>query len=43
MKDTMKLIIEIPDAMHKKLKLKALQDDTTLKEMITPLLERLVK
>ena len=43
MKEMMKLIIDIPDTMHKKLKMKALQEDTTLKDMITPLLEKLVK
>ena len=38
-----KLIIEIPKYIHKKLKMKALHDNTTLKDIITPLLERLVK
>ncbi len=42
MKDTMKLFIEIPDDLHKKLKMKALKDDTTLKAMILPILQKLV-
>ena len=39
----MKLIIEIPNELHKKLKMKALLNDTTLKDMILPSLEELVK
>ena len=39
----MKFIIEIPDDLHKKLKMKALQEDTTLKDLVIPQLEKLVK
>ena len=38
----MKLFIEIPDDLHKKLKMKALKDDTTLKDLILPVLQKLV-
>jgi len=41
--DRMKLIIEIPNELHKKLKMKALTNDTTLKDMILPSLEKLAQ
>jgi len=43
MKNGVKFIIEIPDTLHKKLKMKALQEEITLKDMVLPLLEKLVR
>ncbi len=39
----MKLIVDIPDALHTKLKVKAAQDNTTIKELVTNAIEKLVK
>ena len=39
----MKLIVEIPEDLHLKLKQKALDNRITLRDMITPVLEKLVK
>jgi len=40
---TTKLIIEIEDDLHTKLKHKAIDQQTTLRDMIIPVLEKLVK
>lgn len=37
------LIIEISDDLHRKLKVKSANDDISLKDMVTPILEKLVK
>ena len=37
-----KLIIDISSQLHKELKVKALQNNTTLKDMILPILQKLV-
>lgn len=34
-----KLIVEIPDDLHKKLKFAALEKDTTVKELVTKILQ----
>lgn len=39
----MQLIVDISDELHAKLKIKAIHEKTTLKELVTPALERLVK
>lgn len=40
---TTKLIIEIEDELHTKLKHKAIDEKTTLRELVIPVLEKLVK
>jgi len=37
--ECMKLTVHIPDDLHKKLKLQAVKDDTTIKDLIIDLLE----
>lgn len=39
----MQLIIDIPEDLHSRLKIKAIQEKTTLKDLVTPVLEKLVK
>jgi predicted HicB family RNase H-like nuclease len=39
----MKLIVRIPDELHKKLKVKAAQEGTTMTDMVVKCLERIVK
>jgi predicted HicB family RNase H-like nuclease len=39
----MKLIVRIPDELHKKLKVKAAQDGTTMTDMVVKCLEKMVK
>ena len=39
----MKLIVRIPDELHKKLKVKAAQDGTTMTDLVIGCLEKLVK
>jgi len=39
----MKLIVEIPEELHRKLKVKSAQDGITIKELVTIQLEKIVK
>lgn len=39
----MKLIVEIPDELHRQLKVKAAQEGTTMKELVLTCLEKIVK
>ena len=39
----MKLIVEISDELHDKIKHKALDSKVTIRELVTPVLEKLVK
>jgi len=39
----MQLIVEITDELHSKLKIKAINEKKSLKELVTPALERIVK
>lgn len=42
-KDTIALKVDIPKALHKQLKLRALVMDTTLKDLVVTILEQWVK
>ena len=39
----MKLIVRIPDELHKKLKVKAAQNGTTMTDLVVECLEKIVK
>ena len=39
----MKLIVRIPDELHRKLKVKAAQDGTTMTDLVVECLEKIVK
>ena len=41
--DMKKLIVEIDDDLHKKLKMKAVKEDTTIKEIVSEALEKALK
>lgn len=40
---TTNLIVEIPVELHEKLKIKAIRNQTSLKDLVTPALESIVK
>ena len=40
---TVKLIVEIPEELHTKLKTKSASERITIKDLIVPAIERLVK
>jgi len=40
MKTRTKLIVEIPDKLHKSLKLAAVKEDTTIKKLVTEILQK---
>ncbi len=42
-KQSMKLIVRIPDELHRKLKVKAAQDGTTMTDLVVGCLEKIVK
>lgn len=39
----MKLIVDVPDELHRKLKVKAAQEGTTMKDLVLVCLEKIVK
>jgi predicted HicB family RNase H-like nuclease len=42
-KQQMKLIVRIPDELHRKLKVKAAQNGTTMTDLVVECLEKIVK
>ena len=42
MSEDMKLIVDIDDNLHRKLKIKAARDGTTIKQIVTKAIEKVV-
>lgn len=42
-KDMSKLIVDIPKELHKKIRIKAIKEDKTLKKLVTEILKREVR